>query len=78
LRSTDGSDGVVIVRIPRTKAARGRYNNWEVGFQLRPETTNLIAAPVLTRLGTAVLSFIADFVPEIDQSVLPIGEASLA
>jgi hypothetical protein len=35
----------------------------------------LIAAPVLTRLGTAVLSFIADFVPEIDQPVLPIGEA---
>jgi hypothetical protein len=43
-----------------------------------PETTNLLAAPVLTRLGADALSLHSDPVPQIDQPVPPVGSGSYA
>ena len=43
-----------------------------------PETTNSLAAPVLTPLGTSVLSLHSDTVTEIDQPVQPLGPGSYA
>jgi hypothetical protein len=45
---------------------------------LPPETTNLLAAPVLTRLGADPLSLHSDSVPQIDQPVLPLGSGLYA
>jgi hypothetical protein len=47
-------------------------------MEIPSETTNSLAAPVLTRLGTSALSLHSDTVPEIDQLAPPQGQGSYA